>query len=158
MKTVRDVLEKQLKDVPSISAEASVYAAMTLMSERRLNSLIVLEKKQLIGTLHERDCLEKILLWGQRSRETRVKEIMRKNPMTVRPSDSLETCIIYMLTDQVSQLPVLEKGGVLGVITAEDILKAGLKRPGIVPQVKAEQNPKPMTSQDERVWTGRSLN
>ncbi|MCA9837926.1 MAG: CBS domain-containing protein [Trueperaceae bacterium] len=159
MKTVRDVLEKQqLKDIPSISAEASVYAAITLMSERHLSSLIVLEKKQLVGAVHERDCLEKILLWGQRSRETRVKEIMRKNPMTVRPSDSLETCIIYMLTEQVSQLPVLEKGGVLGVITTEDILKAGLKRPGIVPQAKPSMDSKPVNNQDDRSWSGRSLN
>lgn len=158
MKTVGEVIEKNLRDIPSISAEANVYAAMTLMIERRLSSLIVLEKKQLIGTLHERDCVEKILLWGQRSRDTTVKEIMRKNPMTVRPSDSLETCIIYLLTEQVSQLPVLEKGSVIGVISMEDILKAGLKRPGVVPQKQPEVSPKPLSVTNDRAWSGRNLN
>ncbi len=158
MKTVRDIIPKKLKDIPSISADATVYAAITLMTERQLDSLVVLEKKQLVGTLHQRECMEKILLWGQRSRETKVKEIMRKNPMTVRPDDSLETCVIYMLTEGTSQLPVLDKSNVIAVVSSEDILKAGLKRPGIVAKKTTSVSTTTLSTKDDRVWNSRNLN
>lgn len=160
MKTVRELLGDRPKDIPSVSADANVYAAMTLMTEKRLGSLVVLERKRLVGTLHERDCIEKIVLWGQRSRDTKVREVMRQNPMTVRLEDSLETCVLYLLTEQATQLPVIEKGNVVAVIRTEDILRLQLKRPGISPKpkVKVAMSSKVASKKNERAWTGRVLN
>ena len=159
-KSVRSVLAERKRDVPSISPEANVYAAMTLMAERNLGSLVVLDKKRLVGTLHERDCLEKIMLWGQRSRETKVREVMRQNPMTVRPEDSMETCVLYLLTERATQLPVIEKGMVIGIIGIEDVLRLQIKGPGVLPQpqLKIAAATGPVNKKNDRVWSGRILN
>jgi len=171
MKTVRDLLGDRPKDIPSVSADANVFAAMTLMTEKRIGSLVVLERKRLVGMLHERDCIEKILLWGQRSRDTKVREVMRQTPMTVRLDDSVETCVLYLLTEQATHLPVVEKGNVVGVVSLEAVLRLQLKRPGITgaskPKVKVATSSKNSKSnkgskvsnkKNDRSWSGRVLN
>jgi acetoin utilization protein AcuB len=56
--------------------------------------------------------------------EIKVKDIMTKQPFTVRPGDSVERAAVVMLEHRVGSLPVVgEDGRLAGIITDSDVFK-----------------------------------
>jgi acetoin utilization protein AcuB len=50
-----------------------------------------------------------------------VKQIMTQNPNTVTPQDSLRQAVVLMQRGNFRRLPVIEKHGLVGIITDRDI-------------------------------------
>jgi len=55
---------------------------------------------------------------------------MTETPLTIAPDMAVEDAIQLMLRDQISGLPVVENGTLVGIVTASDILKAFLEVTG----------------------------
>jgi CBS domain-containing protein len=124
MKTVRELLRNKGYHVWSIGPEATVYEALTLMAEKDVGALLVLDGAgQLVGILSERDYARKVVLKGRTSRETPVREIMTGRVVWVRPDQTIEDCMALMTNRRVRHLPVLEENRVLGVISIGDVVK-----------------------------------
>jgi len=56
--------------------------------------------------------------------ELRVRDAMRKDPVTARPTDSLRTIQHLMKTHRISGVPITENGKLLGIVSIEDIINA----------------------------------
>jgi len=123
MKTVRELLRNKGHQVYSIGPDASVYEALTLMAEKDVGALLVLDAGQLVGILSERDYARKIVLKGKTSRETPVREIMTERVVWVRPDQTIEDCMALMTNKRIRHLPVLEAGRLIGVISIGDVVK-----------------------------------
>jgi acetoin utilization protein AcuB len=64
--------------------------------------------------------------------ENKVKEIMTKNPLTVRADETVERAAVVMLEHKVSGLPVLNhKSELVGIITQSDVFRAFVNITGI---------------------------
>jgi CBS domain-containing protein len=124
MKTVKELLRAKGYHVWSIGPDATVYEALTLMAEKDVGALLVLDSAgQLAGILSERDYARKIVLKGKTSRETPVREIMTERVVWVRPDQTIEECMALMTNKRIRHLPVLEGGRLLGVISIGDVVK-----------------------------------
>jgi CBS domain-containing protein len=123
MRTVKELLRNKGYQVWSIGPDATVYEALTLMAERDVGALLVLEGGKLVGILSERDYARKIVLKGKTSRETPVREIMTENVVYVRPDQTIEECMALMTNKRIRHLPVMEEGRLLGVISIGDVVK-----------------------------------
>ena len=55
---------------------------------------------------------------------TRVAEIMTENPVTVQPSQSIDTAITLMRQGNFRRLPVVENGRLVGIVTERDMRRA----------------------------------
>lgn len=124
METVGQMLNQKGFEVIAISPEGSVYEAIKTMAEREVGALVVLENNRLVGIISERDYARKIILLGRRSRETLVREIMVTNPITVRPDDSVRTCMEHMTQHRIRHLPVLDQDKLVGLVSIGDVVKA----------------------------------
>ncbi len=123
MKTVRELLRNKGDQVYSIGPDASVYEALTLMAEKDVGALLVLDSGQLVGILSERDYARKIVLKGKTSRETSVREIMTERVVWVRPDQTIDECMALMTNKRVRHLPVMEESRLVGVISIGDVVK-----------------------------------
>ncbi len=124
MKTVKELLRNKGYQVYSIGPDATVYEALTLMAEKDVGALLVLDNAgQLVGILSERDYARKIVLKGKTSRETPVREIMTEKVVWVRPDQTIEECMALMTNKHIRHLPVMEEGRLLGVISIGDVVK-----------------------------------
>ena len=123
MRNVRDILRDKGTAVYSISPDASVYDALRLMAEKNVGSLLVLEGDRMAGMISERDYARKIVLMDKLSRETKVKEIMTTEVLTVTPDMDLDECMKIITDKRVRHLPVVEDDGVIGIISIGDIVK-----------------------------------
>ena len=122
--TVNQILSTKGKEVYSIHSTNTVYEALTVMSEKNIGAILIIEDTVLKGVLSERDYARKIVLKAKSSKKAFVHEIMETVVVTVSPSDNLEYCMELMSTKRVRHLPVLENNIVIGIISISDVVKA----------------------------------
>ena len=125
MTTVDQILSTKGKEVYSILSTNTVYEALTVMSEKNIGAILIIEEGILNGILSERDYARKIVLKAKSSKNAFVSEIMETDIVTVKPSDNLEFCMELMNAKRVRHLPVLDNDGVvIGIISISDVVKA----------------------------------
>lgn len=122
--TVNQILSTKGKEVYSVLSTNTVFEALTIMSEKNIGALLVIEDTILKGILSERDYARKIVLKDKSSKDALVKEIMVSEVITIKPSDNLESCMELMNTKKIRHLPVLENNIVVGIISISDVVKA----------------------------------
>jgi CBS domain-containing protein len=124
MTTVSQLLRNKGGAVWSVSPETSVYHALELMADKNIGAVLVLDGAKLAGIFSERDYARKIILHGKASKDTPVKDIMTSKVVTVRPDQTIETCMALMTDKHFRHLPVVDGDQVVGVISIGDVVKA----------------------------------
>ena len=132
MKTVAELLRGKGHAILSVSPDVPVFEALTVMAEKNVGALLVLEGDRLVGILSERDYARKVILKGKSSRETPVHEIMSTHVLYVRPEQTIEDCMALMTDKRVRHLPVFEREKLVGVISIGDVVKAIIAEQGFV--------------------------
>jgi len=123
MKTVQQILNVKPTQVFSVTASSSVLEALHLMMEKNISALLIIEEGQLLGIFTERDYARKIVLHGKSSAGTAMKEVMTADPITVKPSDSIELCMQIMTDKHIRHLPVSDGTNTLGMVSIGDVVK-----------------------------------
>jgi len=124
MQTVKTMLLNKGAGILSIAPDATVFAAIKLMSEKNVGALLVMEGEKLAGIITERDYTRKVILEGRSSKETLVKEIMTRNVLSIRPDNTNEECMALMTEKHLRHLPVIDNERVIGMISIRDVVKA----------------------------------
>ncbi|QNK62403.1 CBS domain-containing protein [Pedobacter sp. PAMC26386] len=123
MKTVKQLLSTKSAQIFSVPAETSVLDALSVMMEKNISALLILEDSQLLGIFTERDYARKIILQGKTSADTSLNEVMTAQPITVSPDDSLDHCMKTMTDRHIRHLPVLADNQVIGMVSIGDVVK-----------------------------------
>ena len=124
MKTVKQILDKKGYAIHSVTPASTVYEALQKMAQERIGALIVLDGEELAGIVSERDYARKIVLLGQRSADTPVKDIMTKNVICVSSDHGVEASMSIMTEKRVRHLVVRDADRITGVISIGDVVKA----------------------------------
>lgn len=124
MKTAADILNaKTHNQIYSVWPSATVLEAITLMAEKGVGALVVMEEDRLVGIISERDYARKVVLMERSSYNTEVSEIMSADVITVDPATSNQACMKLMTEKRLRHLPVLENERLIGVISIGDLVK-----------------------------------
>ena len=125
MNTVKEILDTKGRDVISVTPDSIVIEALTLMAERNIGAILVLEKSgDIAGILSERDFARKIIVKGRACDTSKVKDIMTSKIICAEPTTSLVECMNLMTSNRFRHLPIKENGKVVGVISIGDVVKA----------------------------------
>ena len=118
--TIRTILDRKGTNFWSVSPSNTVFEAISMMAEKNVGALPVMEGENLVGIISERDYARKVILLGRGSRETTVAEIMTTNLKTVALGDSVQDCLQIMTDNRIRHLPVIEEGKLAGLISIGD--------------------------------------
>jgi CBS domain-containing protein len=132
MKTVAELLKGKGHAILSVPPDIPVFEALTVMADKNVGALLVLEEGRLVGILSERDYARKVILKGKSSREIPVREIMSTHVLYVRPQQTIEDCMALMTDKRVRHLPVFEADTLVGVVSIGDVVKAIIAEQGFV--------------------------
>jgi CBS domain-containing protein len=127
MRTVRDMLDGKKADIFSVRPDATVFEALTLMGEKEIGALMVIDEGgKLVGVVSERDYARKIALLGKTSKETAVRDIM--TPLAdlyrVKPENTVEDCMVLITAKKIRHLPVFEGDNFIGIVSIGDVVKS----------------------------------
>jgi CBS domain-containing protein len=97
----------------------SLQQAARKMWDQQTGSLLVLDGKDLVGIITERDVLRTVATGSPL--DTPVSEVMSKDLITVEPTTSLRDAAAIMTERWVRHLPVLEGGRLVGIVSQRDL-------------------------------------
>jgi CBS domain-containing protein len=120
VETVQDIMTKE---VVTIDMDQSALQAAKLMTEKRISSLIVLDKKQPVGIVTERDFVKKICTKQLEVSKIQITEIMSMIRTYAEPQTPIHVAIQRMLNHNIRRLPIISEGNVIGIITVTDLAK-----------------------------------
>jgi CBS domain-containing protein len=123
MATVEKLLQVKGNKTWTITPQATVYAAVQLMSDKNVGALMVMKARKPVGIFTERDYARKLILKGKSSKTTTVSELMTVEVLYVEPRNSIEDCMQLMTNKRVRHLPVLAEGELIGIVTIGDVVK-----------------------------------
>ncbi len=124
MHTVQQILNnKRIDEIWSILPDATVYEAVQMLADKRVGALLVMQDSELLGIISERDYAREVILKGRASKETRVKDIMSSNVISVPSTEGVQASLGVMTNNRIRHLPVVDGGVVQGVISMGDLVK-----------------------------------
>jgi CBS domain-containing protein len=124
MTTVRSVLQTKDNTIWSIAPDALVFDALKIMADKNVGALLVTKKEKVVGIFSERDYARKIVLKGESSHTTAIKDVMTSGVLSVNPEQSIDECMTLMTNKHIRHLPVLENGKLIGLVSIGDVVKA----------------------------------
>jgi acetoin utilization protein AcuB len=118
----------------TIEAIDSLGTANRNMRENGIRHLPVMRERRLVGILSERDILEfrASLGFTEDWQRAPVSGAMTRSPQTAGPNDSLTEVAGRFAQARIGALPVVELGGLIGIVTVSDVL-AGEVRSAMAP-------------------------
>jgi len=138
MTTVRDIMKDKGTQVWTIGPDDSVFDALSIMAEKEIGALVVVEGDRAVGILSERDYARKVILKGKSSRETPVRKIMTSKVCYVAPERTVDECMALMTDKTIRHLPVMENDGLVGLVSIGDVVKSMIsEREFIIEQLEA---------------------
>jgi CBS domain-containing protein len=139
---VEDVM---VREVVTISENASVKEAAGIMNQFEIGSIIAVRRGKAIGIITERDLLKRVIAEGMDAKKTRVKDIMSSPLVVIAPGTELEEAMRLMFEKKIKKLAVVEQKRLVGVVSLTDIASC---QPAIIKLLKtfaaAQNTPKSM--------------
>ena len=103
--------------------DSSVTECVRQMNSENIGALLVMEDDKLIGIFTERDALNKVLAKGIDPNNTRVSEVMTKDPYCIDPSTTVEEAMSIVTNRRFRHLPILHNGDLVGLISSGDLTR-----------------------------------
>jgi acetoin utilization protein AcuB len=119
-----------------VTSSETISQADELMNANKIRQLPVVEAKELVGIVTDRDIrsfLSGSLLENPVAREralnTEVQEVMTTEPITLAADDDLQEAVELLIEQKVGGIPVVDDAeGLVGIVTYVDVLRCFLNR------------------------------
>ena len=126
---IRDMMTK---NPVTVDSETLVMDARKIMKENNVRRLPVVDKGKLMGIITKHDILEaspspatslSVHELNYLLSKMKVKEIMKKNPVTLTPDTPFEEALKIGQEKKIGSFPVVENGKLVGIATESDIVR-----------------------------------
>jgi acetoin utilization protein AcuB len=122
------VRQRMTPNPVTVAPKALLSTAREKMTAGKFRRLPVVQDGVLVGILTDRDLRQYV---GVEER-TRIEAAMTETSLTIAPTLTVEEATQVMRKHQVSGLPMLESGQLVGIITTSDIVTAFLELTGAI--------------------------
>lgn len=123
MITVKQILGNGQKQLHTIGPEATVQAAITIMSSEKISAIPVVENEKLVGIVSERDYVRKIASQKIPAWSVMIHEIMTRDVITVSNNDPINHCMTLMTENRIRHLPVMRNKKLVAIISITDVVR-----------------------------------
>jgi CBS domain-containing protein len=121
---VSDILRVKGNALHTISPDEPLMLAMSVMAERDIGSLVVMEHGDLVGMLTFRECIQAAVRNAGVVGTTIVRTVMDDAPLSCTPQTELDEVRRMMLDRHARYMPVMTQRRLIGVISLYDVAKA----------------------------------
>ena len=126
--TISAVLGSKGNEVVTITADAKLADAVTLLAERRIGALPVLENGRIAGILSERDVIYALRDHGREALDWPAARAMTSPAITAAPDTGVLPALAQMTQRRIRHLPVVSGGELVGIVSIGDLVKFRMDR------------------------------
>lgn len=124
---VSSILAVKGRNVVTIEPTATLAAAATRLSERKIGAIVVLGPgNRITGIISERDIVRNVASRGAQALQEPVGQAMTRDVATCGINDTIEQLMQRMTDGKFRHLPVVEDGELAGIISIGDVVKERL--------------------------------
>ncbi|ABE62467.1 putative signal-transduction protein with CBS domains [Nitrobacter hamburgensis X14] len=121
--TVCAILTAKGHQVVSVEPDVKLAAAVKLLSERRIGSVLVMSGTRIDGILSERDVVRALDERGAAALDEPVSAAMTRKVVSCRLSDTVTHLMEIMTSERFRHLPVVEDDRLVGLVSIGDVVK-----------------------------------
>ncbi len=126
--SVKAILQTKGASVLSITSDASVAEAVTMLSKHRIGALPVINDGAVLGIFSERDVVYGLAKEGAAALERPVSEVMTTPAMTVDSDCAVLGALSLMTRRRIRHLPVVDAEGLVGFISIGVLVKHRIEK------------------------------
>ena len=120
------IVQIMSKPVRTVKPDEKLSAAVAVMDNNSIGSVVVLDGETAIGIITEGDVVEQISKGAQILLEP-VKQVMSKPLITGTPDMTVQDAVNLMLEKRIRQLPIVEGSKLVGIVTDRDLMRSVLR-------------------------------
>lgn len=117
---VEDLMSRK---VVSLDAGSTVFDAAREMLDHDIGCVLVMDGSKIIGIATKSDVIREAVMKRVDPQKISIKIVMSKPVVSVDSKDSLTDASELMSKHNITKLPVLEKGELVGIITSTDLVR-----------------------------------
>ena len=117
---IKKIIEGQ--EIVTATADTTVSDAASLMRDKHIGAVIVVENGKLAGIFTERDALFRVIAQGLDPGTTDIGSVMTPNPQTIHPDRPVGHALHMMFEGGFRHVPVVEDGRPIGMVSSRDAL------------------------------------
>ena len=128
IQTARDILKEKGGHMVTINSDATIYQALTIMTQNKVGSIVLLEDEKIVGIWTERDLMFRAMEEGFNPKVARLKDNMSVNIMSANIEEQAYQLADKFLGRRVRHLLIEEGGEYIGLLSVGDVMKANCSR------------------------------
>lgn len=130
--TVSELLADKAKQSPNatlftLGPEVGVAEAVALMTEKAISSVIVADAGDMLGLITLREILAALNTQGGAIMQAKCRHVMKANPPTAKPDDSVDHLRSLMTEMHITHVPVMDHDRLVGILSFYDIARSAIK-------------------------------
>ncbi len=120
---LRPIKELSLPPVVALEKGTALKEVIGLMQSKKIGSVVVTDKKTLVGIFTERDVLMKVIGKIKNWETTSVGEVMTPNPRSLRAEDEIAYALNNMHVGGYRHIPIVDaKGLPVSMVSIKDVM------------------------------------
>ncbi len=128
MKTrISAILKEKGEKTFSVKPDTTVFDAVSLMAEKKIKAVLVMEQDQILGIFSEHDYIGRVTLRDLSPKETLIKDAMTAKVAFVTPDTLIEEALAVMTEKRCRHLPVLDNKKLIGLVSMGDLVRRIIK-------------------------------
>ena len=116
------VRELMVPNPVKIEPNALIIEAAKLMRDKNIGSVIVVEKRKVLGIVTERDLVRRVLAENRDLKTVKMREIMSKPVFSISPEEEVVNAAHIMRQRGIRRVVVMDKEALIGIITTNDLV------------------------------------
>ena len=126
--TIATILSTKGNEVSTVRAGTPVRDAVSLLAEKRIGAVPVLDGSEICGIFSERDLVRCVSDHGPDALDWPVDRAMSSPAVTVDPGTPILAALSTMTQRRMRHLPVVESGEIRGIVSIGDLVKHRIER------------------------------
>jgi len=116
------VRELMVPNPVKIESNALIIEAAKLMRDKNIGSVIVVEKRKVLGIVTERDLVRRVLAENRDLKTVKMREIMSTPVFSISPEEEVVNAAHIMRQRGIRRVVVMDKEALIGIITTNDLV------------------------------------
>lgn len=127
-RTAKDILADKGGHLVTVNSDATVYQALTIMTQNKVGAIVVTEEEKIVGIWTERDLMFRVLEEGFDAKTARLKDNMSTSLVSANVNETAYQLSDKLVGRRIRHLLIEEHGEYIGLLSSRDVMKANLQQ------------------------------